>query len=438
MTAIKQTLALVKQELRSASRTRYILMSFIMMPILIWGMQGGMQAFMVFSMDSTQEGSTIYIVNYDEGNSNGVNLGDLYIEALVYETQSNNSLLSGAKIDSSTFGSETYSEIIERINDPKKISTATPIVILPQNFTNEYLAFNGTNDSIAPKIELYLSPGGLMESSYLTIAVTNTATNLFTVVTVDKIVTVSSETITFPGEESISVGLGAGFVGFLSVLIAVMAPAPFVSSSFAGEREKKTMESLLALPIPRFNILLGKLIAGMVLVGIFALANILGLIGYTMFMENVFTGEGSEIAAALSIDLSLETIILVGVTMFLSALVSIGIGISIASLTKDVRSSESMYTMIMMIPALAVGMAGMFGSLPEQSFGGAGILLYLIPWTHATSIFSKGLYPQTYASSTITGSIIFDIFIHLGYMIIVILACLFIASKVFDREGIIK
>ncbi|MHA2387945.1 MAG: hypothetical protein ACXACW_04405, partial [Candidatus Hodarchaeales archaeon] len=58
-------------------------------------------------------------------------------------------------------------------------------------------------------------------------------------------------------------------------------------------------------------------------------------------------------------------------------------------------------------------------------------------WSHAIAILSKGLYPQTYASSAITGSIPTDLLFHLGYLVIVILIALFIASRVFEREGIL-
>ena len=217
-----------------------------------------------------------------------------------------------------------------------------------------------------------------------------------------------------------------------------MAPAPFVSTSFAGEREKKTMESLLALPISRFNILFGKLLAGMVLIGIFAVMNMVGLLGFSFVLGLADTGSnGFNVAKMYAIDPSIVMLILIGVTMFLSAFVSIGIGISIASLTKDVRSAESLYSMIMLLPAMVVGMTSMFGSLPEEAFGGAGIVLYLIPWSHATAILSKGLYPQTYASSTLTGTIATDLLFHLGYLVFIILIALFIASRIFEREGIL-
>ncbi|MCK5344085.1 MAG: ABC transporter permease subunit, partial [Candidatus Heimdallarchaeota archaeon] len=188
-----------------------------------------------------------------------------------------------------------------------------------------------------------------------------------------------------------------------------------------------------------FNILFGKLLAGMVLVSIFAVMNMVGLVGFSFILGLADSGgsEAYNVSAMYSINPTLNLLLLVGITMFLSAFVAIGIGISIASLTKDVRSAESLYSMVMMVPSLIVGMTSLFGALPEQSFGGAGILLYLIPWSHAIAILSKGLYPQTYASSAITGSIATDLLFHLGFLVVIIFISLYIASRVFERESIL-
>ncbi len=61
----------------------------------------------------------------------------------------------------------------------------------------------------------------------------------------------------------------------------------------------------------------------------------------------------------------------------------------------------------------------------------------IIPWSHAVAILKKGMYPQTYASSALTGSIATDLIFHLGYLVVVILISIYIASRVFERESIL-
>ncbi len=435
---IKQTYSLVKQELRSASRTRYIVISFILMPILMWGMQGGVQLLIGVSLTSTQEGETVYVVNFDLGNITH-NYGATFVDSLKASTEMNGSFLEGANINDTLYADESYSSLMSMINDPDVASKVMPLIVIPENFTSVLNAFN-ISLNIIPVVEMYTLPGGLIGSEFLQAGVGMVlAQPPFTQVVVERATYLSQTTITFPGEEAAASGFGAGFIGFISILIAVMAPAPFVSTSFAGEREKKTMESLLALPISRFNILFGKVLAGMVLVSIFAVMNMVGLVGFSFILGLADSGgsEAYNVSAMYSINPTLNLLLLVGITMFLSAFVAIGIGISIASLTKDVRSAESLYSMVMMVPSLIVGMTSLFGALPEQSFGGAGILLYLIPWSHAIAILSKGLYPQTYASSAITGSIATDLLFHLGFLVVVIFISLYIASRVFERESIL-
>jgi ABC-type Na+ efflux pump permease subunit len=440
MSVVKQTFALMKQELRSASRTRYIVISFILMPLLMWGIQGGVQLLIGLSLETSQEGEEIFVVNLDDGNGTH-NLGDIFVDYLKYSTQNDSTIpfLQGAIINDTRYTGETRDSLMTKVHDPKLASSITPLIIIPQNFTAVYNSYNYTSNPVAPVVELYTLPGGLIGSELLQAGISTILSfPPFTQVTFHKASGLYPKTITFPGEESAASGFGVGFIGFISIIIAVMAPAPFVSTSFAGEREKKTMESLLALPISRFNILLGKLLAGMVLISIFAVMNMIGLFAFSFVLSLGDTGGEFNTAEMYSIEPSLIMLLLIGLTMFLSAFIAIGFGISIASLTKDVRSAESMYSMVMMLPSLVVGMSSMFGSLPEESFGGAGIFLYIIPWSHAIAILFKGMYPQTYASSTLTGSIATDLLFHIGYLVVIILVALYIASRVFEREGILN
>ncbi len=443
MSTVKQIMALVKQELQSARRTRYVIFTFVLMPIFMWGLQGGVQMLLGFVMGSSQEGVTIFFVNYDEGNTTfDLNLGDEFLDKLKNATQTNTSILHGAKINHIKYVNMDYDDLYQKIHNSETASDYTPCIIIPKNFTQVYLDFNVTEGDIPPVVELYSLPGGIIGSSMLEAGVWSIVSE-FNIVEYHKVVSFASSPVIFSKEEGAASSYGLGFVAMISIMVAVLAPAPFVSTSFAGEREKKTMESLLALPISRFNILLSKLLAGMALIGIFALMNIAGLFLFSAMIDVAAGSIGEEeYSSIFAIEPSPIMLVLVVSMMLLSAFVAIGIGISLASLTNDVRSAESMYNMFMMVPAMGVGFIGMFGGIPERAFGGAGVILYIIPWAHSISILSKGLYPQTYASSALTrglpgGGIAMDLVIHFGYLIIVILICLFIASKVFEREGIL-
>jgi len=391
----------------------------------MWGLQGGLQAFIGGAFSEPPEIKTIYISNFDAGNG-ATNLGEQFIEAMKVQVGLNESLIAGATIDSRRYAKSNYNYLMDRINNPETASETLPLIIIPKNFTATYLAFNMTSNPQNPVLEVYYLPSGYWDPLPAAIQ-TIVAQPPFTVMKIEKEVLVDQTAITLKGEESAG-GFGVGFMGFIAVLIAVQAPGPFVSTSFAGEREKKTMESLLVLPISRIHILFGKLIAGMVLLSIFAVMNVVGAIVFTKLIgiSNTF----------FKIEPSLSLFLLIAATQFLSAFVSIGMGISIASLTKDVRSAESQYSLLI-FGAIGVGAIGMTGALPEQAFPEFGIFLYLIPYAHSIALLFKGLFPETYASTVLTGSIATDILLHIGYMVSFIAICLFIASKVFDRESIL-
>jgi sodium transport system permease protein len=249
----------------------------------------------------------------------------------------------------------------------------------------------------------------------------------FTISTIEKTIGVNQTAITIEGEES-AFSFGIGLMAFFGAMLAAQAPGPFINSSFAGEREKRTMESLLVLPISRFSILLGKLVAGTILLALFAVMNFVGVA--------VFSALIGTSSAFLAFESSLTLYVLVAGTMFLLAFVNVGIGISTASLAKDVRTAESMFGLLT-IGSMVVGAIALVGGLPELVLGDIGIILYLVPWTNGIALLMKGAFPLTFASATLTGSMVTDMLLHLGYMVAFIAICLFLASKIFDRESIL-
>ena len=88
---------------------------------------------------------------------------------------------------------------------------------------------------------------------------------------------------------------------------------------------------------------------------------------------------------------------------------------------------------IIMTPAIGAGFMSLLGLLPNE-----WSLLHLIPWTHAIQIMNKGMFPGTYVHLTLTGSVLLDIIVHLAYLLFFVIMSIFIASKVFAGESILK
>ena len=91
-----------------------------------------------------------------------------------------------------------------------------------------------------------------------------------------------------------------------------------------------------------------------------------------------------------------------------------------------------------MIPAMLTGFVGMFAGVPEN-LGGPALLLYVIPFTHSLAIFQKLLRPGYYDVKSLTGfGLIGDLTFHFVYLVLSIAVVLYLASKVFEREGIVN
>jgi ABC-type transport system involved in cytochrome c biogenesis permease component len=415
----------------------------------MWGMQGGVQLLTQTAITGGSSG-LLYITNEDpdtiinltdnftlpfdfNGNGEGtnvteINLAEYFIASIKHATEDNNTLLFGITIiDNISFAEASALADEGRVDFWLEIG---------EHFSSGYELGFSTNTTLH-----YLSGGILGPSIVQGGLFAITGQEPFTIVTREKTTILGSvKPILLGGESDSGFNLGTGLAGFIGILVAVIAPAPFISTSFAGEREKKTMEALLALPLSRRSILVGKLTAGMVLVGVFAIMNLVGMFLYNYILENIASGPiGDESGVFLAIDLNLVSITAITIAMFLSAFIAIGFGISIASLSKDVRTSESMYSFIIMIPSLIIGMVGMFGGVPE-SFGEVGFLLYIIPWSHSLSIFQKIMRPEFYNVKAIfgVGNLWLDLLFHIFALVLMIAIILYIASKIFEREGIVN
>ena len=246
---------------------------------------------------------------------------------------------------------------------------------------------------------------------------------------------------TTPMEVSADLGLPT----MIAIILTFLTAIPFVSSSIAGEREKKTMESLLSLPIPRHQILLAKFTAGSVLGSFSVLINLLGMLAYIYIMNNLIAPANEWSSAAFKIDLNLSLILTMALILFLCTLLNLGIGISVASLAKDAETSRQLFSLLLM-PVILFLSINLFTGLPEMLSASIGsplpLLLYLFPWMHALAIFQKMMLPTYFTTNDLLllplGNVWIDVLFHLVVIFIVLAIIIWAASKAFEREGLVS
>ena len=132
--------------------------------------------------------------------------------------------------------------------------------------------------------------------------------------------------------------------------VAASMVSSLIADSVAGERERHTLETLLATRLPDAAILLGKIVAAVLYGLMFALANL--LIGW--ITVNVVHGHGSLLPFPLA-----HVMTIIGFTILASALVA-GLGVFISLRAATVKQAQQTFgisiVILLMGPLLAFQM----------------------------------------------------------------------------------
>ena len=180
------------------------------------------------------------------------------------------------------------------------------------------------------------------------------------------------------------------FVPIIIMLIIVMIGS-IVISSMGNEKENKTLETLLTLPVNRTTIVAGKLIG----------STIAGLIMGAMYMVGMYfyisgvavTGSGGVTISDLGLSLSFVDWLIVALFMFLSITCALGLCMILGAMAKNYKAAQ-MYIMPISILAVIPMFVTMFSSidaLPDF----AQAFLFAIPFTHPMTVMQNLMFGNT-------------------------------------------
>jgi ABC-2 type transport system permease protein len=207
----------------------------------------------------------------------------------------------------------------------------------------------------------------------------------------------------------------------IAISVVMILAAQLAATSVAMEKEQKTLEVLLTLPIKRINILLGKL-SGVIAVS--ALATVAMLLSYGYYMSSFTSMGGAQLdLATVGMAPDMTGYALLAASLFLSIISALALAVLLAAYTKDVRSAQSLLG-ILFLPIFIPAFLLMFAPV-EILPAGLQAVIYAIPFSYP-SIASKALYTKDYAV------------VALGviYQIIFTAVVLFIAARFFASEKI--
>ncbi len=391
---------LLKKEIKTVFRSRWLLLGFIIGPLFAWLFQG---VFLNFLFATSAEPETVYITVEDEGS-----LGHLIYYNFDYIYQNEKDL----PIDNQTLKFQDFINISR--SDGQALwdnRTAAVWILIPANFTELFEQYNVTTMTI------YVNSGSFRATAAFERIKIYAQ---FWMRTTDLWV----QQISPPAAEA---SYGHQLAIFLVMITSVMAPGPYISKSFAGEREQHTLEALLVVPMSRLRILGAKLVAGLMLSMIYSIFTVVGILAYNFLVTIRSVGSLNSASQIGFFSIEVSSIPLIFFCQFLILLCAIGIGVVISTMAKDQATSESINYLVLLVPTMVIGMLGFAGSISQVS-GLFGLFVWLIPFSHAVMFLNGVLSP---APDVIL------LIINIVYMIGFTLVFLIIGAKMFEREAII-
>jgi len=210
-------------------------------------------------------------------------------------------------------------------------------------------------------------------------------------------------------------------VGIMVLLIFAMQLA---ATSVASEKEEKTLETLLTLPVNRFTILVGKLTGSIIVAVVGAVAYIIGFSYYTSSFAGVMTAESGVDLAAVGLAPTPLSYLLLGVSLFMSLVSALALAISISIFAEDVRGAQALVgpiSILFVFPLIFTMFTDIY-ALPFPLM----IALLAIPFTHPI-LASKVAFTGDYLTAII----------GIVYVAIFTVVVLYVAARLFGTEKIL-
>ena len=213
------------------------------------------------------------------------------------------------------------------------------------------------------------------------------------------------------------------------LMMIIIYSSNMVISAIAMEKQNKTLETLLTVPIKRTSIITAKMLA----------AGLIGLISaavYMFGMQGFFSGIGDEARAAgaqagapalmqeLGLTFDTTGYVILGLSIFLAILVALAMAMILGVLAEDFRSAQTMI-MPLMFMVMIPYFISIFADISTVSLP-VKIFILAIPFSHPFLV-SQNLYLGNYGM----------IAAGLAYMLVVFGILVVVAARIFSTDKIL-
>ena len=212
----------------------------------------------------------------------------------------------------------------------------------------------------------------------------------------------------------------------ITIMIMLTYAMQIAATSVAMEKEEKTLETLLTVPVDRFAIFMGKVSSTIIVAGV---AAVTVLIGYNYMFGSISTGIISSVGSgvdlvALGLVPSFGGYVLLGISLFFTLLSALALAVVMSAFSENVRGAQALVGYIyplIFLPAMALIYLD-FNSLPTA----LQAVFYAIPYSH----------PIIASKAVVTGDYLIVVF-GIVYVAVFTVVIMYIASRLFATEKIL-
>jgi len=389
---------LVWKEARELLRPRYIL-PILLLPLIFVGMGQG------FSGVEAQLGQepTVGVVDRDDGEYGRV----------VVETLDNRSDLAYRSPDGTVDAALTETTA----------AGGSAVVEVPANFTERIRAGERGRVHLYTSVES-VSIVGIASSAQVEELLSASAHNVTVAVTgatEAQLDPITREHTTYVKGRQLSAPPGVVSTAFTSqfvfvpviIMLAIVFSGQMVMNSMAAEKEHKTLETLLTMPIERRSIVAAKLVGGSV-VGLIATALYTGGIA----VSNLSVG---EVGGTTALTLGAGDYLLVGVSLFFTLVGTLAVALSLGIFADSQQGAQ-----MLLLPLSGLAIVPMFATMfTDVDVLGlpAKAVLFAIPFTHPIIAPKRLLFDD--AGLVLAG---------VAYEVVFAVVAVWIAVKLFESD----
>ena len=399
------------KEIKELVRDPKILLAMLIVPLIMFPVLGGIISYSMQAAREQAEKATLLVVDNDGGN-----WSELFTDYLNFSVKV-------SVVNNRTLNNTVTLKLLSDYN-------TTQLIEIPSGFSANMTEYKNGNTKINATVNFYgiFSGGGIFQEVGSAI-IDDLVSGFNRAIAPNAVYTFKSTIIKGVIQKNVDPSilsrlmLSQAIAMPITIMILLTYSMSIAATSVAMEKEEKTLETLLTLPMDRFAILMGKLSGSILVAGVGAIAY---MIGFNYYMGSLMATIPSGTLDLVSLGLvpSLLGYLLLGISLFVTLLSALALAVIMSAFSEDVRGAQSLVgnlTSIIIIPALVLMYLDV-NSLPLA----LKILIYALPYSH-----------PIIAARAVTMGDYWTVVFGIVYVTVFTLVIMYAASRLFATEKIL-